>query len=97
MFIGPDNHEIADCGLRIADRSASRRTERARAFTLLEITLAVSEASVLLAHGERERELASSPWVRQLPRGLIFHEAENERGPSYLDLIATAPAKSRFL
>ena len=42
MFIGPANHEIADCGLRIADRSASRRTERARAFTLLEITLAVA-------------------------------------------------------
>jgi len=41
MFIAPDNHEIADCGLRIADRSASRRTARARAFTLLEITLAV--------------------------------------------------------
>jgi general secretion pathway protein J len=42
MFIARDNHEIADGGWRIADRTASRKTERARAFTLLEITLAVA-------------------------------------------------------
>jgi prepilin-type N-terminal cleavage/methylation domain-containing protein len=42
MFIARDNHEIADCGMRIADRTASRRTKWSRAFTLLEITLAVA-------------------------------------------------------
>jgi len=42
MFIARGNHEIAECGMRIADWIASRRTARARAFTLLEITLAVA-------------------------------------------------------
>jgi general secretion pathway protein J len=42
MFIARDNHEIADGGWRMADRTASRETEGARAFTLLEITLAVA-------------------------------------------------------
>jgi len=41
MFTGPGNHGIADCGLRIAGRVFSRKAKGRRAFTLLEITLAV--------------------------------------------------------
>jgi long-chain acyl-CoA synthetase len=67
-------------------------------YTVSEIdrALEVSEASVLLAHGERERELAGSPLARELPRGLIFYEAEKERGPRFSDLIATVPAKNEL-
>ena len=67
-------------------------------YTIPEIdhALEVSEASILLAHAERERELAGSRRVLELPRGLIFHEAEKERGPSFCDLIATAPAKKEL-
>jgi len=67
-------------------------------YTIPEIdhALEVSEASILLAHAERERELAGSRRVLELPRGLIFHEAEKERGPSFWDLIATAPAKKEL-
>jgi acyl-coenzyme A synthetase/AMP-(fatty) acid ligase len=64
-------------------------------FTILEINraLVVSEASVLLAHAERGRELAGSPAVRDLPHGLIFYDPQKERRPSFWDLIATPPAR----
>ena len=67
-------------------------------YTIPEIdrALAVSGASILLAHAERAQELIGSSRVRELPRGLIFHEAEKERGPSLWDLIATAPAKKEL-
>jgi len=41
MFNELDNHGIADCGLRIADRVFSRKAKGGRGFTLLEVTLAV--------------------------------------------------------
>ena len=67
-------------------------------YTIAEIgrALAVSGASILLAHAERAQELIGSSRVRELPRGLIFHETEKERGPSLWDLIATAPAKKEL-
>jgi long-chain acyl-CoA synthetase len=53
-------------------------------YTIPEIdrALTVSGASILVAHAERAQELIGSSRVRELPRGLIFHEAEEERGPS---------------
>ena len=56
--------------------------------------LAVSEASVPLAHAERGRELAGSPAVCDLPHGLIFYE--KERRPSFWDLIATPPTRKEL-
>jgi Acyl-CoA synthetases (AMP-forming)/AMP-acid ligases II len=61
----------------------------------IEHALEVSEASILLAHAEREGEVAASSRVRELPLGLIIHGAE-ERRPSFRDLIATAPAKQEL-
>lgn len=59
----------------------------------IERALTVSEASLLVVHAERDQELAGSPRVRALPHGRIIHEAEPQRGPNLLDLIATAPAE----
>jgi acyl-CoA synthetase (AMP-forming)/AMP-acid ligase II len=67
-------------------------------YTIPEIdrALAVSEASILLAHAEREGELADSRRVLELPRGLIIHEDEKKRRQSLSDLIAMAPVKSEL-
>lgn len=62
----------------------------------IERALAVSEASILLVHAERDQELAGSSQIRALPRGLIIHEAEKQRGLSLVDLIATAPAEKEL-
>jgi long-chain acyl-CoA synthetase len=67
-------------------------------YTVPEIdrALGVSGASILLAHAERAEELIGSSQVRELPRGLIFHEADKDRGLNLWDLIATAPAKKEL-
>ncbi|MCO6044291.1 acyl--CoA ligase [Aeoliella sp. ICT_H6.2] len=53
--------------------------------------LSVSEASVLLAHVERDADLAKSMLVPQLPLGTIAYDAESGRGPSYEQLLAKIP------
>jgi len=55
--------------------------------------LAVSQASALIAHGGRERDLPGSRQVAELPRGLILYEAEAGRHPGLQDLIARSPAQ----
>lgn len=55
--------------------------------------LEVSEASILLAHGKRELDLASSRRVPELRHGIILHEAESGRGLNLLELIQTTPAR----
>ncbi|MCA9233963.1 MAG: acyl--CoA ligase [Planctomycetales bacterium] len=51
--------------------------------------LEVSEASVLLAHGERHADLEKSNLAGDLPLGLIWYGADDNRGPSCEDLMAT--------
>jgi acyl-CoA synthetase (AMP-forming)/AMP-acid ligase II len=58
--------------------------------------LDVSEASILLAHAERERDLAGSRRVPELQHGIILHEAGKERGLSFRELTATAPTKKEL-
>lgn len=58
--------------------------------------LEVSEASILLAHGDREADLAGCRRLPALPCGVIFHESARSHGPRLTDLIATAPAKKRL-
>jgi len=49
--------------------------------------LAVSEARALLAHVEREEDLAASQLVRQLPLGTISYGGKRGAGPAFDDLI----------
>ena len=58
--------------------------------------LGVSEASILLAHGERETDLARSRREPALPRGVILHESAGNEGLRFADLIAPAPARGDF-
>jgi acyl-CoA synthetase (AMP-forming)/AMP-acid ligase II len=48
--------------------------------------LAVSEARVLLAHVERDQDLAASERVRQLPLGRITYAATGGAGPTFEEL-----------
>jgi long-chain acyl-CoA synthetase len=49
--------------------------------------LAVSEARALLAHVEREEDLAASQFARQLPVGTIGYGGKRGAGPAFDDLI----------
>jgi long-chain acyl-CoA synthetase len=49
--------------------------------------LAVSEARALLAHVEREEDLAASQFARQLPVGTISYGGKRGAGPAFDDLI----------
>lgn len=55
--------------------------------------LAISEASILLAHAERDHDLAASTFARRLPRGRISYEASDGRGPRFEELIERTPSK----
>jgi len=55
--------------------------------------LEVSEATILLAHAERDRDLAASQRVGQLPLGVIRYGRGNGAGPSFEDLLQRAPRK----
>jgi long-chain acyl-CoA synthetase len=59
-------------------------------YTAAEIdhALEVSKARVLLAHAEREQDLAASELVGRLPRGRINYGARHGQGPSFEDLVA---------
>ena len=52
--------------------------------------LAVSEARALLAHVEREEDLAASRLARQLPLGTISYGGKRETGPAFDELIERA-------
>jgi acyl-coenzyme A synthetase/AMP-(fatty) acid ligase len=52
--------------------------------------LAVSKARALLAHVEREEDLAASQFVRQLPVGTISYGADRRAGPAFEQLIEGA-------
>src|SRR5215469_6055739 len=58
--------------------------------------LEVSEASILLAHAERERDLGNACRVPELRRGLILHEAGKEHGLGFEELMAPPPAKKEL-
>jgi long-chain acyl-CoA synthetase len=58
--------------------------------------LEVSDASILLAHAERERDLASSRRVPELRRGLVLHEAESGRRLNLVELIETVAARKEL-
>jgi long-chain acyl-CoA synthetase len=53
--------------------------------------LEVSEASILLAHAERDQDLAVSQRVGGLPLGVIRYGADNGRSPSFEELVQRAP------
>jgi len=58
--------------------------------------LAVSEASILLAHAERDQDLAASQLVRHLPRGLISY-GENDNRSLCLEALLEPAAPCREL
>ena len=60
--------------------------------------LAVSEARALLAHVEREEDLAASQLARQLPLGSISYGGKPGAGPAFGELIeGEAPLRLRRL
>src|SRR5262249_55731020 len=56
--------------------------------------LAVREAGVLLAHVEREEDLAASQLARQLPLGTISYGGKPGPGPAFGELISAEPRLS---
>lgn len=56
--------------------------------------LDVSQPAVLLAHVERDDDLAESKLVSQLPLGRITYGAEDNRSPSFSELMQHAPARA---
>jgi long-chain acyl-CoA synthetase len=55
--------------------------------------LEVSGATVLLAHAERDQDLAASKLAPRLPLGVIGYGAEHRRGPSFEELTRRAPRR----
>ncbi|MEM7224769.1 MAG: class I adenylate-forming enzyme family protein [Pseudomonadota bacterium] len=53
--------------------------------------LEVSEASILLAHAERDNDLAASKLAGKLPLGVIAYGAEDDRRPSLEGMLKEAP------
>ena len=58
--------------------------------------LAVSKASALVAHVEREEDLAASQFVQRLPIGTISYGADSGAGPAFEQLIEGARPGSRW-
>ncbi|MGH6904505.1 MAG: class I adenylate-forming enzyme family protein [Geminicoccaceae bacterium] len=58
--------------------------------------LEVSEATVLLAHGERDQDLAASKLAPRLPLGVITYGARNGPGPRFEALIERAPHRQEI-
>ncbi|MGH2883191.1 MAG: AMP-binding protein, partial [Solirubrobacteraceae bacterium] len=58
--------------------------------------LTVSEARALLAHVEREEDLAASRLVRQLPLGIITYAGGNSGRQAFEELIEGAPPTSQL-
>ena len=53
--------------------------------------LGMTEAAILLAHGERDQDLATSDLAGTLPLGRIAYGADDGRAPSLEGLLAEAP------
>ena len=53
--------------------------------------LGMTDASILLAHAERDDDLARSELVDTLPLGVIYYGATDGRGPTLEGLLAEAP------
>jgi long-chain acyl-CoA synthetase len=56
--------------------------------------LEVSDAAILLAHAERDHDLAASRLAGRLKRGRITFEARDDHRPSFEALAAAAPASA---
>jgi acyl-CoA synthetase (AMP-forming)/AMP-acid ligase II len=56
--------------------------------------LAVSEARAILAHVDREEDLAASQLVRKLPLGTISYGGEQGAGPSFGELVEEEASSS---
>jgi acyl-coenzyme A synthetase/AMP-(fatty) acid ligase len=55
--------------------------------------LEVSEASVLLAHDERDHDVAASRLASRLPLGVISYAAHDRRSQSFEELLEQDPAE----
>jgi len=55
--------------------------------------LEVSEATVLLAHAERDQDLAASKLALRLPLGVIGYGAGDGRSPGFEELVQRAPRR----
>jgi len=60
----------------------------------IDYALAVSQARALMAHVEREQDLAASRLVRQLPLGTISYGGTRGGGPAYDELIEGGASSS---
>ncbi len=58
--------------------------------------LRLTEASILLAHAERDEDLAKSDAVGELPLGTIFFEATDDRSPTLEQLMAETPPQVKL-
>jgi long-chain acyl-CoA synthetase len=58
--------------------------------------LEVSEATVLLAHAERDQDLAASKLAPQLPLGVIWYGAGGGRSPSFEELTRRTPRQPKI-
>jgi long-chain acyl-CoA synthetase len=58
--------------------------------------LEVSEASILLAHAERDQDLAASQRVSRLALGVISYGAGDRNRPSFEELVQRAPRQPDF-
>lgn len=56
--------------------------------------LSVSESSILIAHAEREVDVAGSEYVRKLPLGVVRFGESNRTLPNLEDLIANGPSNT---
>ena len=49
--------------------------------------LKVTEAAVLLCHGERTADVRASAYVRQLPAGVVWHRPRTDEGDTFEELL----------
>ena len=53
--------------------------------------LEVSEAAILIAHTERDADLAASRLAPKLPRGIVRYGAKDAKGTSFESLLESRP------
>ena len=53
--------------------------------------LEVSEAAILIAHTERDADLAASKLAPKLPRGIVRYGAKEVKGTSFESLLESRP------
>lgn len=62
----------------------------------IDYALSLTQSSILLAHAERDPDLALSKEVEKLPLGVISCEADDERSPNLETLLTQEPATMHF-